>query len=51
MWLRLSQYLFVLTLAWVPWVGRAIAQQDQVPLDAIDLDATLAGQVYHSARN
>ena len=42
MWLRLYQCLLVLTLAWVPWAGRAIAQQDQVPLDAIDLDATLS---------
>ena len=42
MWLRSYQCLLVLTLAWVPWVGRTIAQQDQVPLDAIDLDATLS---------
>ena len=30
MWLRSYQCLLVLTLAWVPWVGRTIAQQDQL---------------------
>jgi uncharacterized iron-regulated protein len=41
MWFRHSRSLLVLTLAYAPWVTRAIAQ-DRVSLDAVDLNATLS---------